>query len=311
MSIDRIKEQAAKADEMIAQFSAGPQPEAAPADPVIEAAPAEAPVETPPPAEPPQPQSSQDDAAKWEQRYRSLAGMIESRDRQIDTLHKLIAGMQSAPQAAPSTEPPKTQGISKSDIDAFGEDLVDMARRAAHEVVAQALAKVEGDLAAIKGQLQGVTQVTQQTAQTSFEARLSQAAPNWRAIDEDPAFITWLQRVPAIAEAFKLAVNNQDVASLAYFFSSYEKETSPAPTPAPQVPAPEPVAKSTVEKMVAPGRARSVVPQVAKVDERKVWTRSEIANTYANKRNYAADEFAKLEREIALAQKENRVNYTK
>lgn len=244
------------------------------------------------------------DAEKWEQRYRSLDGMIKARDRQIDQLHELIAGMQQAKPAEPPKEQPSSL-VSEKDVDAFGADYIDLARRVAREENQAYIKQLESQLDEFKGQLGKVSKTAALSAQDRFENSLTTRVANWRTTDSDPKFIEWLQGSPVRHRNFADAVQAHDIEGIAYFYESFAPvAAAPAAAPAKQT------AKQQLERQIAPSK-QSVQAPAATDTEGKVWTRSEITDTYSNKKRYAADEFSKIEREIANAQREGRVDYNR
>jgi hypothetical protein len=315
MSIERIKQDAAKADQLIRDLAksdvavAEEESEEEAAQPEVEeqqtdqGVVADAATEDQSSANPDLDRILQE-SAKWEQRYRSLDGMIQARDRQIEQLTHLLANMQQAP--AHTAEQPKQSSklISKEDEDAFGADLIDLARRVAKEESGSYISQLENKLAQLTEQLQGVAQTTAVTVHDRFENQLTQAVPNWRQIDADQKFIEWLQANPTRNKVFAEAAKAQDVQGVAYFFEEYAGK------------APQGAAKPTVdprlEKQVAPGRSKSVPTAAKSQPDKKQWTRTEIAGFYANgRKQYSTEEYAKLERDLFNAQKEGRVDFTR
>ena len=319
MSIERIKEEAAKADQMILELAKRADSSTSDESPNGENAEADQEAVQP---EVDQQQTDQgvvadaatedqnddvsralDESKKWEQRYRSLDGMIQARDRQIEQLHQLLASMQQA-QAAPEApaKQDKAKLVGKEDEDAFGADLVDLARRVAREESGAYVAKLEGTIAELQQQLKGVAQTTAVTVQDRFENQLAAAVPNWKAVDGDPKFIEWLQSNATRMKVFSEAARNQDVDGVAYFYKEYpgaQKTEKPAVDP-------------RLAKQVAPGKSKAVAPAAANPAEKKTWTRSEIAQFYADgKKRFSQEDYVKLERDLFAAQKEGRVDYTR
>ena len=319
MSIERIKEEAAKADQMILDLAKRADSSLVDESPNGENAEADQEAVQP---EVDQQQTDQgvvadaatedqnddvsrvlDESKKWEQRYRSLDGMIQARDRQIEQLHQLLASMQQA-QAAPEApaKQDKAKLVGKEDEDAFGADLVDLARRVAREESGAYVAKLEGTIAELQQQLKGVAQTTAVTVQDRFENQLAAAVPNWKAVDGDPKFIEWLQGNATRMKVFSEAARNQDVDGVAYFYKEYpgaQKTEKQAVDP-------------RLAKQVAPGKSKAVTPAAANPAEKKTWTRSEIAQFYADgKKRFSQEDYVKLERDLFAAQKEGRVDYTR
>jgi len=250
------------------------------------------------------------EAQLWEQRYRSLNGMIQSRDKQIQQLHELLASMQQergAPQQQPGA--PVEALITKDDEDSYGADLVDMARRAGRQESLQLINELKTELAAMRESLQGVSQFTQKSVKEKFEAKLDVVTKNkWRNVDRDPAFIDWLKASNARYKVFSAGVQELDADTVAEFFNEYVKLATPASTVATQ---PNQSRQAELEKQVAPGKSKAGAAPISQAGDMKVWTRTEIAQLYANKRKYAADEFNKLERDVAAAQREGRVDFNR
>lgn len=319
MSIERIKEEAAKADQMILELAKRADSSTSDESPNGENAEVDQEAVQP---EVDQQQTDQgvvadaatedqnddvsrvlDESKKWEQRYRSLDGMIQARDRQIEQLHQLLASMQQA-QAAPEApaKQDKAKLVGKEDEDAFGADLVDLARRVAREESGAYVAKLEGTIAELQQQLKGVAQTTAVTVQDRFENQLAAAVPNWKAVDGDPKFIEWLQSNATRMKVFSEAARNQDVDGVAYFYKEYpgaQKTEKQAVDP-------------RLAKQVAPGKSKAVAPAAANPAEKKTWTRSEIAQFYADgKKRFSQEDYVKLERDLFAAQKEGRVDYTR
>lgn len=319
MSIERIKEEAAKADQMILELAKRADSSTGDESPEVET------TEITPEAVQPEVDQQQtdqgvvadaatedqnddvsrvlDESKKWEQRYRSLDGMIQARDRQIEQLHQLLASMQQA-QAAPEApaKQDKAKLVGKEDEDAFGADLVDLARRVAREESGAYVAKLEGTIAELQQQLKGVAQTTAVTVQDRFETQLTAAVSNWKAVDSDPKFIEWLQSNATRMKVFSEAARNQDVDGVAYFYKEYpgaQKTEKQAVDP-------------RLAKQVAPGKSKAVAPAAANPAEKKTWTRSEIAQFYADgKKRFSQEDYVKLERDLFAAQKEGRVDYTR
>lgn len=313
MSIERIKQDAAKADQLIAELARGAlAPDEQDQGVAVEdqhqdveqnndeGVVAAATEDQGSPAELARPS---DDAAKWEARYRSLDGMIQARDRQIEQLHQLLAAMQSAPskKEEPAATPAKPL-VGKEDEESFGADLIDLARRVAQEQSGAYITKLEQKITELESRLSGVAQTTAVSVQERFENAIANAAPDWKKIDSDPKFIEWLQSVPSRQRVFADAARAQDAEGVAYFYAEYAEKFGQA----------QQSNRSQLEKQVAPGRSRNVAPQARNTSEKKQWTRSEIAGFYAQgKKQYSSEEYAKLEKDLFAAQREGRVDYSR
>lgn len=333
MSIERIRADAAKADQMIMSMARGgaavaeAEPEAPEAsteagvqEQATEQVAAVAPTEQ---ATPPAAPATEDNAPavdvleqvreesrKWEQRYRSLDGMIQARDRQIEQLTQLLSQMQQAPAKEPEPPVQRKPKVSAEEVEQFGSDLIDVQRRVAQEEVeglqAQ-VAELQNLVKSMTEKLTGVESTTKATAQDTFETKLSRHFADWRQVDADPAFSTWLKAVDVRQRMFATAVQEQNAEDVAYFFKEYA-----ASLPKPSDPAPQPKPSAQLEKQIAPGRARAVPAPAQSQTDKKQWTKSEIASFYAHgRKQYPEQEYAKLERDIFAAQREGRVDFTR
>ena len=329
MSVVHVKKQAAEADQMIEELNKAAQAsQETPADPTPEGeepvvtegehdaqlAEVDQGVATETGEQPVEPEEGdwQAQAQLWEQRYRSLNGMIQSRDRQIQQLHELLAAMQEQQGTATTAQKEAStpeQYITKEDEDSYGADLVDMARRAGRQESAALVDDLRREMAEMRAALQGVSQVSRVTVQERFEGKLDKLTKNtWRETDANPEFIAWLQASPARNRVFAEGVQSRDATTVADFFNDFAKLASIEQA---RMERPMQARMNRLEKQVAPGKSKAGTTPNSQAGEAKQWTRSEIAKLYATKRQYSADEFNKLERDVAAAQREGRVDFNR
>jgi hypothetical protein len=258
----------------------------------------------------------EDDAERraqlWEQRYRSLNGMIESRDRQIESLHQLLARIeppqhQTQPPSESETQPP---AITKDDVDSFGEDLIDLARRVARSEYSDRERALQARIKELESRVSGVSQEQATTAQERFLTNLRGRVPNLDHVNQDPDFIRWLGASPTRQRMFNEAVQSMDLDGTAFFFETW---ASPKQTQEPSN-AQKPTQKTDqrLARQVAPGKSRNVpTPAQRSEGTKRQWTRSAIVSFYKNLASYPQQDRDRIERDIALAQKEGRVDFTK
>ena len=232
---------------------AKPAPTLAPAEPTP--APAVAPITAPP----------SDD---WEQKYRTLQGMFRAElNRQVDghlqqsrqreselltavqQLQQDIRQIREKPAAASAAPDPK-------DVEAFGAELVEMVNRNAAVQIAgavqQALAEVSARLDRLEQQHQVTAKTAAMSAEQAFYAELSSRVPDWKSINGDPGFLTWLGQPDDLTgderqQALDRASNSLNAERAAAVFLAYKATATPTPKPAARV--------SEVESQVAPSRS--------------------------------------------------------
>lgn len=240
---------------------------------------APAPAPAPAPAEPPKP--TDDDSGTWRQRYLSLQGQYNSQvpalQQQVQTLTESVAQLtqQLKTKEAPAPAPaPEADLVTKKDVDAFGEDLVDLARRIAKEEFGKRETKyierieaLQGQLSEAKGQVGEVVESTAKTANERFFETLDARLPGWGEVQATAECQEWLgSRIPGTTVtwdmALKDAASRRDVKTVLEVFDAFfakhpalnPKAAAPAPAPAP--------AKQELQRQVAPSRSTASAPSV-------------------------------------------------
>ena len=141
-----------------------------------------------PPAPAPQPQVD-----PWEHKYKTLQGRynadvpkLQSQVNELQSkLEQAVARLNEAAKAA--EKPTETKPVADpKDVEAFGEDLVDMVQRVAERMfgaaarnIQEQAARFEQRLGQIEQQLKGTTQTVAVTAEQAFFDRLTKLVPNW------------------------------------------------------------------------------------------------------------------------------------
>jgi len=275
-------------------------------------APVEAPVTPPPPS---------DD--QWKQRFLTLKGKY---DAEVPRLHNELKELRTQVSELASrkvetpTEPvkPKTKRVTEKDTETFGADLMDVIKRQAEEIAAEAVAgmadklsKLESENEQLKQNLTGVTTSQAQTSQEVYFGKLGAAVPEWEAINVDPKFLEWLGEVDEISgttrqEHLNNAFSALNVERTAKLFNAYKKTIAPAQ------PAQQPAQRKTeVQRQVAPGKSKTPPGPATSDANSKIWTAAEIDRFY---KEYSAGQYrtnpqeaARIEAEIDAAVATGRV----
>lgn len=309
---------------------AGQEPPPAPEPPVPPTPAPPAPGTPPAPAQPPAPQTPQ--APPGEQdadhRYRSLEGRYNDQVRvnqeltgRLNDFERLLANMRAAGAVPPSSDPPATPParlITPEEETEFGAELLDVAGRRAREVLTPELSAMELRFKNLENRLEGVTAVTQMTAQETFFKGLDTAVSDWRTINTSQAFKDWLQFADEFSgrrrhDLLLEAVSRHELDRAVRFFKGFTAATGTPPSPTPPAPTPgngqAPPAAPTLEDLAAPGRARSS-PQPALPAEKPTYTSAWVARFMHEKLNGKwkgrEAEAEAIERDIFLAPSEGR-----
>lgn len=286
------------------------------------------------------PQSDFTDAAppealrdsEWARRYNSMKGRydallraqggMEEQMRQMAAelvrTQQALEHVQSTPVAAQQVQRGQDHGnlITEEDRQNYGEDLIDMARRAARETVSPELEQLRADN-------QRLTQRVQSSGKREMFVAMDTAVPAWRQINRDPRFIGWL-RLPNIytGQARKVtldnAVRDADASRAIAVFKDFLAEAAAtgqqvpaarneqqAQTPLPHTPA------LSLDTLAAPGRARPASGDSQVPADKPTYTRAQISKFYDDKRRglYAGRDadVAAFEADLTAAQREGRI----
>lgn len=232
--------QAQQAEQVLTPVEAlNPEPEPSETPTAITPATVETPV---PPAKP------SDELALAEQRYRTLQGMVE---HDLGTLRQQVKqGNQRGDELAATVERlkkelqeprPQSQVMDPKDVEAFGADLVDMVRRQASAEIAAA---VQAEVSAVVARLEGLESKLHETGQSvavnaehQFYVAVTAQVPDWRVVNADQRFLTWLGEVDPVygvprQVALDNAVNKGSVDHTAAIFNAFKSTLATAPVPA-------------------------------------------------------------------------------
>lgn len=245
----------------------------------------------------------QAELAKSEQRYRTLNGMIRQKDNTIRQMEQLLSQLQATEENTKKEESSTPTPDEAKDREEYGSDFVDMVER----TVARQLARLDGRLQNIEQNVRASTEVTAQTQQERFYAQLAQRVPDWRELDNSPEFAQWLQQSKARVALVQHAMANYDVVEIAELFEHYKAITGTDKQA--KEPASAKAARPSLEQKVAPSKGRS--SNASASQEKREWTRSEIAQVYRDRRKYTQKDFDALQRDIFSAQKEGRVDFAR
>lgn len=338
-----VRDAAARSEALHAQVYAPepqPEPEPQPDPPAPEPNPQPdppAPEPAPPPPAPapvaeeaPAPSRAELDNSEWARRYNAMKGRWEQSQRVIGDMQQtlsdmgdeltrtqaLIRGDRPRSQDAPQPDEP-TRYLTPEDEQTFGNDFIDLAKRAAQEAIAPKLSALERENQQLKRRIG-------QTGRMTVGQYLDQHVAGWREVNVNPRFVQWLHsrdiysglvRKKMLEAAFQAA----DAPRVAAFFTKFlDEETATGHAdPAPQPPEPVPPAPPRepavpLATLAAPGRARpaSGEPPASSADK-PIFTRKQIAAFYDDVRRgaYRGQEPLKAQREaeIFAAQREGRV----
>jgi hypothetical protein len=343
---DHVKAAAAAADAIHQQFypkdaaqEAAPAKEALPQPPQPEPLHSRDPEPTQPESTslqpPPQPQATEDanvSAEEWRHRYLSMQGrfhasqksngVMEEQMRQLGQelvrTQELLAQVQANPRPVNhgASQTDHNNLITAADREAYGDDLIDLAKRAA-------LSSVTPELDQLRAENQKLTQRVKSTSKRELFATLDGVIPNWRAINTSQQFKNWLH-LPNVytsqvrGKMLNAAVEGANAPQVIALFRDFLAEANATGQQVPsaqveqQVPQPAPrTAALDLETLAAPGRARPASGDSQVPADKPIYSRIQISKFYDDKRRglYAGRdaEVQAFEADLTAAQREGRI----
>jgi len=269
-------------------------------------------------------QPKAEDEQSWEHRYKSMKGrydraneQMRSLSEQVASLQNVIATMQvsSAAPAEKGEEAAIERLITPEEENDYGQEFLKVVGKKAKEELLPVINKYEAKIAELEARLQGVNGYVAQDARTRMLSSLDEKVPNWREINKDENFLTWLQLPDLYSgairhELLKAAFERNDTPRVQAFFTGFLAEEAALDPASAETGRTEAPAKMSLENLAAPGRAKSAAATSAPA-EKPIFTRAQIAKFYADA---AAGKFKgrdadrdRLERQIFEAEREGRI----
>jgi hypothetical protein len=298
------------------QLAEGQNP--APADPVpTQAEPPQDP--QPQPAEPkpvePTPTPTEPVVAEetWQQKYKTLKGMY---DAEVPRLHadlRELKGQVDSLRKASETkpvEPAKPKAAEKlvtdADVEAFGQDLIEVQRKVAREVASEFRGELDAMRAENEKLREQLTSTGTQVSEASFEQRLYRMVPDFEAVNANPKWIAWLNEVDPLLRAPRSSVaqqafNRGDAEGVAHYVAMFKQTVAPAEQKADKT--------DELERQLQPNRGATSAPPTSQ--KGKVYTNADIEKMFRKAADLGTkgqlDAAKKLEAEIDAAFMEGRV----
>jgi len=263
------------------------------------------------------------------QKYRTLQGMYNAEvprlhqqnremTQRVQQMEQLLASLSTKQQAAaPQQQQPSNKLVTEKDIDDYG-DSIDMMRKVSREEMfsmSQRVAQLEAVLqqmqAKVVPQVQAVAQRQQVNAEQQFWSDLAKAVPNFREINDNGSFQSWLLQADPLTGITRQtylddAQRSLDSRRVANFFHTWLQNTGQANVAQPTGRS----SSSELEKQVAPGRSRGSNASPG-TNKAKIYTPQDIQKFFndvrAGKYKGREQDRDRIERDIFAAQRDNRI----
>jgi hypothetical protein len=227
-------------------------------------------------------------------------------------IRELKSQMESLRKSAETTktEPKQpaqpTKLVTDEDVQAFGEDLIEVQRKVAREVAAEFRSELDAMKAENDKLREQLTATGNQVSEATFEQRLHRLVPDFDAVNADPKWIAWLNEVDPLLRGPRMTVaqdafNRGDAESVAHYIGMFKSTIAPV----------EPVNdKATeIELQVQPKRTASTAAPTS--TKGKTYSTADIDKMFKRVADLGnrgqLEEARKLEAEIDAAYMQGRV----
>ena len=251
---------------------------------------------------------------KWEQKYKTLKGMY---DAEVPRLHAdlrdlkaQVDSLRKASETKP-VEPAKpaaqTKLVTDADVEAFGQDLIEVQRKVAREVASEFRGELDAMRAENEKLREQLTSTGTQVSEASFEQRLYRMVPDFEVVNADPKWIAWLNEVDPLLRAPRSSVaqqafNRGDAEGVAHYVAMFKQTVAPAEQKADKT--------DELERQLQPNRGATSAPPTSQ--KGKVYTNADIEKMFRKAADLGTkgqtDAAKKLEAEIDAAYMEGRVS---
>ena len=273
------------------------------------------------PSSPPPP--ADDNSETWKSRYMGLQGRFtasqktigEMQEQMVQLGNELLHLQRMPPQTNQQPPPPPAPAyLTEQDVQNYGNELIDVTQRAAMHALAPELQEIKRQNAELQQRLS-------KEARRSLDQAVELAVPDYRDIDRNPRWHSWLLGIDILSGKVRQALLNEAISSASAprvisFFKGFKHEEAAtghselAPsskvTTSPREPALD------LSSIATPGRARPATGGDASLPpEKPIYTRAQIAQLYSLKRKNMfvgrEAEWARQEADIFAAQHEGRI----
>jgi hypothetical protein len=244
-----------------------------------------------------------EDSAVWEQRYRVLNGKYNAEVPRLHATVNQLRGELDALKKTLSERPaePAKKLVKPEEVDQYGEEFVDMVRRAAKEVAGEMLSEKDTEIRQLRARLDNTESATQKMSRDGFLAGLAQRVPDWETLNTDARFMAWLGEHDLYSgrprqELLDEAATSGDSQRAAQFFLAFKGQLQAAGSSA----------QSLASQVQPRGTQQSAQTPTA---QKRFWKTAEISKFYADvqRGRYKDAEAKAIEDDINAAVSEGRI----
>ena len=287
-----------------------PEPDPEPAEPTPE--PTEPVAQEPTATEPSKPvEADAKEEETWRQKYRTLQGMYDAEVPRLHAQVKELSAQMEKLQKREEPEPEKKKRqveklVTDADVEAFGQDLIEVQRKVAREVASEFQGELEELRTANETLREQLTKTGSQVSEAGFEHRLHRLVPDFDAVNTNPEWIDWLNEFDPLLRAPRKTVaqdafSRGDAEAVAHYIGMFKSSVAPVEPPKAK--------NDELERQIQPNRSASSSAQVSA--KGKTYTNAQISSMFQKAADLGGkgklEEAQKLEAEIDAAYMEGRV----
>ncbi len=241
-----------------------------------------------------------------------LSGKLEIANNQVETLRGQIADLQEKITAEPPAAEQAKIEITEEEREEYGEGLINLIQK----VSGQQNTPLEVDLAKqvldLSSRLDALTQKTEQVTEDrvvdkrgDFFKELTGKCKNWRSINKDPKFLSWLaEEMPGTGQERQYYLDKHfkafDALRTADLFNDFLAANGTSRS-----------SETDLEEQVQVNTAGGGSVDSGHQPQGKIYTRAEIKQFYKDKREgkyrYNKDDAVRIERDILAATADGRI----
>lgn len=237
----------------------------------------------------------------WEHKYKVIEGKYKAEvprlAAQVRELSQKVSTLSAENEELKSRATTPAQSlISPEDREKYGDDLLDVIKRAAKEATAAKDIEIE----VLKKQLESLSTTTVKQTEVSFYDRLGQLVPDWVGVNDNDGFHAWLDEYDELTgrrrqDLLSEAEDSKDADRVARFFNRWKAEQEKAKA----------TSQQALAAQVTPDGDKIVKPPQGK----RYFSRAEIADFYARARRgeVRPEQMVAFEAEVHAASIEGRI----
>jgi hypothetical protein len=257
------------------------------------------------------PEADAKEELTWQQRYRTLDGMIEAANRRNSVLEGQLAQVEQELvqlRSARTQHQQETNLVTDEEVEAFGADVIDVQRRVARAAIAPFQEQLEVLRQENRTLQERIGQTGSRVETMSFEQKLNMAIPDFEKLNADPKWAAWLDEVDPLLRAprrivAQAAYERGDIVATAAYVDLFRGSSKPVSSNVSE-------ASAELRNQVAPSRSVSNASAPVNNQER-MYTEAEagalfdrVGLLYRQGKN---EEASKLDAEVTAAYNAGRV----